>query len=198
MASQFKSCEIDECNRNAHKSGGGCRGFCRVHYRRLLRHGDPTLGRTPDGAPRQWLLAHTQHSGDDCLIWPFHRSDQGYGQIREGNRQLPAHRVMCTLVNGPPPTEFHEAAHNCGNGHEGCCHPKHLRWATGAENQADRLIHGTDSRGTKNYHSVLCEADVLEIRRLEGVFSHQELAGQYNVHKSSINDILNGRTWTWL
>src|SRR5690349_16534473 len=83
------------------------------------------------------LLAHQDFADADCLKWPFADDGKGYGVIKVDGRQQYAHRIMCTLVNGEPPTELHETAHSCGNGHLGCVHPGHVRWATRAENHAD-------------------------------------------------------------
>lgn len=56
-------------------------------------------------------------------------------------------RLVCEYINGKAPSPEHEAAHNCGKGHEGCVNPLHMRWATRAENFSDKVIHGTSMRG---------------------------------------------------
>lgn len=130
-------------------TGRGCdrpviaRGFCRRHYLRWYKHNDPEAGRTARGEPMRWLKSQIAFDGEDCLTWPFNRNTRGYGTVGRHN----ASRVMCELVHGPAPSRSHDAAHSCGLGHKGCVHPKHLRWATKKENQADRYIHGTLSKG---------------------------------------------------
>lgn len=83
------------------------------------------------------------YTGDDCLLWPFSKSNKGYGTINHDGRNLTVSRFLCAEVNGPPPTPDHVAAHSCGRGHTGCVNPRHLRWATRTENEADKIIHGT-------------------------------------------------------
>jgi hypothetical protein len=56
---------------------------------------------------------------------------------------LYAHRLMCQLAHGDPPTPDHIAAHSCGRGHEGCVNPNHLSWKTYSENELDKRVHGT-------------------------------------------------------
>lgn len=58
-------CSIDGCGKRVNS-----RGWCKAHYVRFLRHGDP-LGGVHYLAGVAWLDAHVHHSDDECLIWPF-------------------------------------------------------------------------------------------------------------------------------
>src|SRR3990167_5821208 len=89
------------------------------------------------GKAAAWLRAHADYHGDDCLIWPFARKQDGRGQIGYEGETYGAHEFMCILVNGPAPSPIHETAHSCGNGHGGCVNPKHLSWKTPTENHID-------------------------------------------------------------
>lgn len=122
------------------------RGWCPKHYQRWLKHGDPLTTETnyPDrGDTLKWIDEHLSYQGADCLVWPFYRNNDGYACLRVDRKNISVSRYICIKVNGQPPTPEHEAAHNCGNGHEGCAAPNHVRWATKLENEADKLIHGT-------------------------------------------------------
>lgn len=189
----IRLCSIPECDKPVK-----ARGYCRAHYLRWYRHGDPLEGRTPDGAPAQWIEDHIDHEGIDCLIWPFSKNSHGYGQININGAPVGAHRIMCEKTNGPAPTAEHEAAHNCGKGQLGCIHPKHLRWATSAENSADLYAHGTINRGERNGGAKLTEADILRIRQLSQTQSHRELATMFGVSRWTIQDIIHRRNWGWL
>lgn len=57
-----------------------------------------------EGRAYQWLLDHQEHDGDYCLIWPFYRNPNGYGMLGYNGDNHWAHRFMCELANGPPPT----------------------------------------------------------------------------------------------
>jgi hypothetical protein len=109
--------------------------------------GKKRTGHTPYNKGRGkgylWLLAHVEHQGDDCLIWPFGRNQEGYGVVGAFGKIHKANRLMCELTKGKPPTPTHEAAHSCGNGRGGCVHPEHLGWKTPSHNSFDKRKHGT-------------------------------------------------------
>lgn len=198
MADDFKSCSVTGCNGNAHRLAYGRRGYCSAHYQRLLCHGDAAHGRPLNGTPMNWLLSHSAHVGDACLIWPFSRDRYGYGQVRYEGRLEGAHRLMCAIAQGAAPSLEHQAAHSCGRGHNGCVHPKHLRWATLEENKADMIDHGTVMRGEENGQAKLTEDQVREILSARGSVSQLALARQFSVSPRTIRRIHNNEAWAWL
>lgn len=120
------------------------RGWCLSHYSRWINNGDPLGGRIPHGETQRFYeVSVRSFVGQDCLIWPYGRSVSGYGLAVVDGKGRYVHRLACAHINGPPPTPKHQAAHSCGNGHLGCCNPRHLRWATTKENSKDRELHGT-------------------------------------------------------
>lgn len=133
------TCSVDGCSRK-YESGG----FCQMHRTRFRRYGDPLFTKTaPDGAGLATLQSLAEHHGDDCVTWPYSTNPQGYGQAYYCGEVMGAHRVMCILAHGEPPTPSHQAAHSCGRGRDACINPKHLRWATPKENIADKFdLHG--------------------------------------------------------
>jgi hypothetical protein len=199
MADRFKTCAVDGCKGNAHYSEKGAKGYCSAHYQRLSKHGDPLGGSTAHGEPRQWLEANVSHVGDGCLIWPFTRNVEGYPTLSDRTvRGRGAHREMCVLAHGEPPTSKHHAAHSCGNGHMGCVNPRHLRWDTPKGNMADKIIHGRSNRGTKHPKNVLSEDEVLEIRGLAGRETISSMARRFGVSRTSVRYIIERRNWAWL
>lgn len=147
-----------------------------------------------NGEPMRFLREVAAiHDGDGCLTFPYARS-RGYGEV--GNRG--AHRVVCEIVHGKPPTPDHEAAHSCGNGHLGCVSGAHLRWATFAENRADMINHGRSCRGGKANFNKLTENDVREVRMLSEYLSQRKIAAMFNISQPAVRYILNGQNWGWL
>jgi hypothetical protein len=138
------------------------------------------------------------HTGDQCLAWPFSRYPNGYGQLWRDGKPAPVSRIVCTEINGPPPTEKHEAAHSCGKGHEGCCNPRHLDWKTPAENCSDKLTHGTHFRGDQSPNAKLTREKVQRIKELRGTVSRRKLAEWMGVSEPLIGHIHSGRRWGWL
>lgn len=189
-------CSVPDCSNSA-----ATRGFCARHYARFKRWGDPLGGRATNvGEPRRYLEAVVlPHTGDDCLIWPYGRS-AGYGAIYSpaiGQNEF-VHRIACAERHGPPPSPDHEAAHSCGNGHEGCVNPEHLRWATRGENAQDMVAHGRSCRAEKAHFTKLDEQKVREIRALKGVEPQRVTARRYGVSQPAIRYIQIRKNWAWV
>lgn len=147
-----------------------------------------------------WLRQHSAYAGDDCLIWPFGRRSSGYGMATVDGVKISAHRHMCILAHGRPPTPDHQAAHSCGNGHLGCVNPRHLSWKTRLANKADELLHGTRNRGERCGSARLSRVQVLAIRARHDAdrVSNVALATEYGVSDATIRDVVARRTWGWL
>lgn len=174
-------------------------GLCNAHYKRLKKYGEPLAGGVEHGAAWRYLQdVVLNFSGRECLTWPFTRAGNGYPYVRYNGKTVGAHRVVCELIYGPAPTEKHEAAHLCGKGHEGCVNPAHLQWKTGSENSADKVLHGTHSRGSRNRMAVLTEDRVKQIRALRGKLPGRDLARQFGASTATISEIQNSHSWTWL
>lgn len=156
-------------------------------------------GGTPKGAARSFYHEVVRaYEGKECLIWPYARDTNGYGLVGVDGKVRQVHRVLCHEVNGPPPTDGHQAAHSCGNG-LGCCVTKgHLVWKTPAANEADKLLHGTHSRGEKSGKAKLTEAQAREIIRLKGKETQAAIAARFSVSVAAVANIHVGRTWSWL
>lgn len=188
-------CSVSNCDKRVL-----ARGWCAAHYERWRRHDDPLGGGAGHGEPKQFysgvVLPYQQ---DECLLWPYSKNNAGYGVLRLGGRVQVVSRCVCEKVNGAPPSPQHEAAHSCGNGNLGCVTPRHLRWDTHAGNQSDMAVHGTSTRGERQWMAKLTEADVREIRKLsESGVCPKEIAAKFNVARRTIVHILAGTSWGWL
>jgi hypothetical protein len=192
----YPVCSIKGCGKR-HEA----RGWCAAHYKKWRVYGDPLAGgvrNMPYGSRRKWLDEQAAYEGDNCVIWPFAKPDDGYPIITlPGGGQTGAHVYVCEKVHGGPPTPDHEVAHSCGRGRHGCVTPRHVRWATRAENAADRMIHGTEPRGEKNGMAKLTRADVDEIIALRGVETGRATAEQFGVTPAQISNIQLRKQWTY-
>lgn len=100
------------------------------------------------------------------------------------------HRLVCRAWHGPCPNG-HCAAHNDGNPLN--CRADNLRWATYAENMADKKLHGTQPRGEEIHSVKLSEADIRIIR--SSSLSDRKLAKLFGVCGSNVNLIKNRKRW---
>jgi hypothetical protein len=189
-------CSIPSCDKIAER-----RDWCFNHYMRWRAHGNPLGGGKSPGEVTAFLNdVVLTYDGDDCLHWPY-GSVRGYGVVnckRRKRRKILVTRLVCEHVHGPAPSLSHQAAHSCGKGHEGCCNPRHIRWATPKENCADKEIHGTVNRGQRQGSSKLTEEDVRQIRSLRGVRPQRELSAMFGVSRWQISEIQTKKQWAWL
>jgi hypothetical protein len=147
--------------------------------------------RAPRGAPWSFIEDAVICTDDCCLIWPYSINARfGYGQAN--GRQ--AHRIVCELAHGDPPSDAYQAAHSCGV--RACVNPRHLRWATRSENSQDKVEHGTDALGEKSPKAKLWEEAVLDIRYSDE--PGKDLARKYRISTTLVSLIRTGKRWEWV
>ena len=190
MNTTIELCSIPDCNKKLH-----ARGFCRNHYHRLRKHGDPLKGRTPHGEGLKFLEdAIKQASPDACIIWPFGKNGDGYGTAWQDGKSMGAHRLALIMHSGVDYPRL-EATH--GECHSrSCVNPLHLRWATGRQNQGDRKRDGTHLMGERNPKAKLAEHEVLKI--LQDQRTQREIAADYGVSQNQISLIKAKKSWPHL
>lgn len=194
MAKVHRICSFQGCGKAL-----VARGLCRPHYDRLMAYGDPSAGRIPNGEATRFLndvVLPCEH--DDCLIWPYAKNRGGYGAVAVEGKKWEVHRFVCIQRHGPPPSDKHCACHNCGNGHLGCCNPNHLRWDTQKGNFADKVRHGTYTRGEAHSAAKLSQCQIEQIRLLAGEMPQAAIARQFGVASSTISAIVHRKVWGWL
>lgn len=151
-------------------------------------------GRKGKGKGVRFLRALLGHTGTECVQWPYTRDLQGRGVLGYLGSMWQAHRLMCILAHGEPPSPVHHAAHSCGNGHEACVNPNHLVWKTPEQNAQDMVVHGT-ARKPGGAKRKLTAPQVERIKAMKGTATQREIAVQFGVAWETIADIHRGRTW---
>lgn len=185
-------CTAPNCNRDH-----AAKGLCTMHYRRRKRTGSLTCNYAERGAASELLLAFAKRKDAECIDWPLPLSSTGYGYCRFRGKRGGAHRFICELAHGKPPFPRAHAAHNCGN--RACVNPMHIRWATSAENQKDKIKHGRTNRGQKSPTNKLSPNQVRSIRkRLLCGEGPRHLGREFGVHHTTIRSIGSRKTWYWL
>lgn len=188
-----KQCEVNGCE-NEQKT----KGYCSKHYLRFRRSGSTSLISERVGKTRMYLeQVILPYNGSDCLIWPYSRTPQGYGQMSYKNEIIMVHRLICIVKNGIPCLEKNDAAHSCGNGRLGCVSPGHISWKSRKENMDDKYIHGTNLFGVYLKNSKLNDNAVkdMRIKYESGLFTQRKIASFYNVSLSTAQKAINRVTW---
>jgi len=189
-------CPIEECGRPSVAIKGG---LCQAHTMRKWRHGDPLGGGphiTAPGLKMKFIEEALECQHNDCLEWEYpYNTSTGYPEISIDDATASAHRYVCRKAHGEPADEKLVAAHNCGN--RRCLNPNHLRWAPHAENEADKILHGTSRKGKPGRMIKLTEEDLITIRELRGVKPQHEIAKDYGVHQVTISEIQTGKYGAW-
>lgn len=129
-----------------------------------------------------------------CWIWQGSPGGTGYGQFGFNGKLNYPHRFSYELHKGLIPKDLF-VCHSCDN--KLCVNPSHLWLGTLQDNHSDMMKKGRHnygkSLGSKNPAAKLSEQDVLDIRSLPG--PNWRIAKQYNVSKSTIDEIKTRRTW---
>lgn len=157
--------------------------------RKLFRKGHKPAN-TGKGRGYAFLRDNMNYVGDDCLIWPMKGCDgKHYPLFGHLGKMYLAHRFMCQLAHGDPPTPKHQAAHSCGRGLLGCVNPRHLSWKTNGENQLDRTIMGlrTKPDNPGGQHGKLTEDQIERIRQVRGKMLVKDIAKELGCCTGTIN-----------
>ena len=132
--------------------------------------------KTPDSVAI--MRAQTLENLNGCWDWQGGRLPNGYGVLTcEGISWL-AHRLMWTLAYGPIPQGFF-VCHTCDR--QPCVNPEHLFLGIHRDNMQDMIRKGRrrDNKGSKNAPAILCEEQVLQIRK---ELSHKRPIEKKNNH----------------
>jgi len=129
-----------------------------------------------------------------CWNWTAYVSPRnGYGQIWAYRRKWRVHRLSYILHRGEIPDGI-DVCHHCDN--RACVNPDHLFLGTRDDNMADMVAKGRQRPciGTKHGRAKITEADVIEIRAIQGI-PHTKIAQQYGISKTQVSTIRAGKYW---
>ena len=176
-------CSIERCGKPSRK-----RGWCDMHYRRWLIHGDPERPSRYEMTREDFFWSHVNKAGPipdyapelgPCWVWTAKLTTSGYARLKAKSEDGQAHRFAYELLVGPIP-EGLQIDHLCRVRH--CVNPSHLEPVTCQENlrrginvQAAKThcprLHPYDEVNTRirpdgSRHCRICELEGLRARRL--------------------------------
>jgi hypothetical protein len=179
---------VNKCNQK-HTA----KGFCNNHYRLWCKYGDPEKRMVASSKHlKDFLREALKTETSKCILWPF-SGPKGYGYITWKGKRVLAHRLVCLLSKGQPPTNKPHAAHYCGV--KGCINKRHLRWASISENNLDKKDHGKDLNGKKHPGAKLDKKKVAYIRKSNE--TNKQLAERFKVSPTTIFNVRHKKTWKY-
>jgi hypothetical protein len=123
---------------------------------------------------------------------------QGYHFVqlwRESvSTRVSVHALVLRTFVGDAPSAAHQCAHGDGNRSNNTV--GNLRWATGVENMADRVLHGTANRGERHGMAKLTAAQVRAIRSDQR--PAPAVAASFGVSRSAVQLVKARKVWSWL
>lgn len=182
-------CSVQSCDRGAETTG-----LCSMHYQRKRLTGDPEKCITrPNGVALEFIENAATSATDECILWPFKTSPQGYGSLHYKGKKSQAHRVVLEIVTGCVPEGMFacHAPQVCHN--PACVNPRHLRWGSPQDNSDDKYLDGTVQTGKSHPGCILSDDDVREIRGLiKSGLKDREIGLKFGVARTTISSIRIG------
>ena len=150
-------------------------------------------------AERFWKFVD-KRDDDSCWPWLGGIKSTGRGNFFANGKIIQAHRMMWILKYGEIPDGM-LVCHTCDNG--SCVNPNHLFLGTYSDNAKDMVAKHRHPwllrRGENHYAAKFTDQDILDIRRLytpRGKYSQFKLAAMYGVARTTIQQIIERRSWT--
>ncbi len=180
---------IAQCGKRSNR-----RSLCRMHYARLVRHGDPLY--TSVMSPIDRLLQNAKRLPNGCLIFGGSHRSGVYGALVVDGKNTKAHRLSYQLQVGPIPDGMF-VLHKCDT--PLCIEPDHLFPGTPKDNTRDMMAKGRQKffigkvilRGERAPSAKLSDADVDAIR--VAVFdgeSQHSVARRYGVSQGHVSALI--------
>ena len=124
-----------------------------------------------------------------CWPWTGGLND-GYGWFYNGSRAVKAPRFSYEIHCGPIPKGIC-VLHRCDN--RLCVRPGHLFLGTIADNNRDKAKKGRAPSGETHPSAKFSDADVAEIRAIDGTVPRHEIAARYGIDQSYISQLVMGK-----
>ena len=118
-------CSMEGCAKQR-----SARGWCRMHYTRFIRHGDPNAILEIRGNDNERFWSKVEKT-ETCWKWTGAPTSEGYGTMWIAGKFLFAHRLSYEKSYGPIAEGMH-IDHICHN--RTCVNPDHLRAVSQKQN----------------------------------------------------------------
>lgn len=138
------------------------------------------------------VTRYRHHKGS---IIAQNNNGNGYFSVMLGReKRIYVHRLVCAAFNG---TADEKMSVNHIDGNRSNNVPSNLEWCSMKANNAHKAVLGTLIKGAKSHRSKITENDVAYIKAAiaNGVARQCDLAEMFGLSRTTICDIINGRSW---
>jgi len=150
-----------------------------------------------DFDPQKRLWPHIKQSGvNQCWEWKRAKTKAGYGLLTINYKNYYAHRLAWELSNNRKVPSGMFVCHTCDN--PACCNPSHLFIGTQEDNLQDAKEKRRMPHGEGHHSANLTGEDIRAIRNFAygSELTRQQIADRFGIARTTVNDIIHGRTWT--
>lgn len=145
---------------------------------------------------RFWNKVKKGPEPSSCHLWNGAKDSSGYGIVTIDGKNHAAHRLSYEWANGRKIPKGYVLLHNCDTAN--CVNDKHLSLGTQDENVKDRVSKNRSARGKNNGRARLSDKNIKKIKKLRAKgWTEKAIAMLFGVGRSTISNILHGRTWGW-
>lgn len=144
---------------------------------------------------------HVVKSSNGCHNFEGRKDSDGYGQIKDKGKPVSVHRWIWEQAHGPI-TDGRHVLHSCDN--RSCVNLAHLHIGSHADNMREKAARGRSDnvpRGAAHTRPMakITEKEAREIKALLARgYRQSDIARDYRVSRSMVNDIAQGKTWGWV
>ncbi len=150
-------------------------------------------------ANRRFMRSFDKNDESGCWTWNGTSNNAGYPLFSYKGRMVSASKTAYRLFHKKDIPNGFVVSHSCENVQ--CVNPEHI-FVTSRSKLVKNLyatgkMKAPQQKGADNPNAKLSEADVREIRRKKKEGStHDELAAQFGVTKTTISQIYNRKLWS--
>lgn len=121
-------CMIEDCRGQVY-----CKGWCRRHYTRWYRHGDPLFAQViRNDDPARFARSFKVDPETGCHLWTELLSRRGYAKFFAGGKTWSGYSWAWVQLHGPVPDALQLDHFRCSI--RRCVNPDHVRPVTAREN----------------------------------------------------------------